>query len=69
MILGDGPGQAVSGRSLARMGDGSVVLPLTAPGVGAAATLVMLTVMKELPATLFLRPTGFETGSHLLAAD
>lgn len=39
----------------------SVVLPLTAPGVGAAATLVMLTVMKELPATLFLRPTGFDT--------
>lgn len=34
---------------------------LVLPGVGAAATLVFLTVMKELPATLFLRPTGFDT--------
>ncbi|MCD9624039.1 ABC transporter permease [Rhabdothermincola salaria] len=38
-----------------------VVLRLAAPGIAAAATLVFLTVMKELPATLFLRPTGFDT--------
>jgi iron(III) transport system permease protein len=38
-----------------------IVLPLTAPGAGAAATLVFLTIFKELPATLFLRPTGFDT--------
>jgi iron(III) transport system permease protein len=38
-----------------------VTARLAAPGLGAAATLVFLTVMKELPATLFLRPTGFET--------
>jgi iron(III) transport system permease protein len=39
----------------------AVTARLSAPGVGAAATLVLLTVMKELPATLFLRPTGFDT--------
>jgi iron(III) transport system permease protein len=38
-----------------------VTARLAAPGLAAAATLVFLTVMKELPATLFLRPTGFET--------
>jgi iron(III) transport system permease protein len=38
-----------------------VVLPLVAPGLAAGAALVFLTVMKELPATLLLRPTGFET--------
>jgi len=39
----------------------SVTLPLIAPGVVAGAALVFLTTMKELPATLLLRPTGFET--------
>jgi iron(III) transport system permease protein len=39
----------------------SITARLAAPGLGAAATLVFLTIMKELPATLFLRPTGFET--------
>jgi iron(III) transport system permease protein len=39
----------------------SVTARLAAPGIGAAATLVFLTIMKELPATLFLRPTGFDT--------
>jgi iron(III) transport system permease protein len=51
-------------RSLGRTSWGawrSVTLRLAAPGIGAAATLVFLTVMKELPATLFLRPTGFDT--------
>ena len=38
-----------------------VVLPLVAPGLVAGAALVFLTTMKELPATLMLRPTGFET--------
>ena len=39
----------------------SVTLPLIAPGVVAGIALVFLTSMKELPATLLLRPTGFET--------
>ena len=39
----------------------SVTLPLIAPGVAAGAALVFLTTMKELPATLILRPLGFET--------
>ncbi|WP_225334204.1 ABC transporter permease [Halomicrobium urmianum] len=38
-----------------------VVLPLVAPGIVAGGALVFLTTMKELPATLMLRPTGFET--------
>ncbi|PSP95583.1 iron ABC transporter permease [Halobacteriales archaeon QS_4_62_28] len=38
-----------------------VVLPLVAPGIAAGAALVFLTTMKELPATLMLRPPGFET--------
>jgi iron(III) transport system permease protein len=31
------------------------------PGIGLGALLVFLTAMKELPATLMLRPTGMET--------
>jgi iron(III) transport system permease protein len=38
-----------------------VTAPLVAPGVGAGMALVFLTCMKELPATLLLRPTGFDT--------
>ncbi len=38
-----------------------ITLPLAGPGIAAGAMLVFLTVMKELPATLVLRPTGFET--------
>ncbi|WP_261624680.1 ABC transporter permease [Nesterenkonia marinintestina] len=38
-----------------------VTLPLMAPGIGAGAMMVMLTAIKELPATLMLRPTGFDT--------
>ena len=34
---------------------------LASPGVAAGALLVMLTAMKELPATLLLRPTGLDT--------
>lgn len=38
-----------------------VVLPLVRPGALAGMALVFLTVMKELPATLLLAPTGFDT--------
>jgi iron(III) transport system permease protein len=51
-------------RTLGRTPTGAfraVVLPLIAPGVAAGAALVFLTSMKELPATLLLSPTGFET--------
>jgi len=39
----------------------SVTLPLIAPGIVTGAALVFLTSMKELPATLLLRPLGFDT--------
>ncbi|MDQ3992259.1 MAG: ABC transporter permease subunit, partial [Actinomycetota bacterium] len=39
----------------------SVTLPLAAPGVLTGAALVFLSAMKELPATLLLRPIGFDT--------
>ncbi|MFB6178686.1 MAG: ABC transporter permease [Halorientalis sp.] len=39
----------------------SVTLPLILPGVAAGGALVFLTTMKELPATLMLRPLGFDT--------
>ena len=39
----------------------SIVFPLVAKPALAGAALVFLTAMKELPATLLLRPTGFET--------
>lgn len=39
----------------------SVTLPVIAPGTLAGAALVAVTVMKELPATLVLRPIGVET--------
>jgi iron(III) transport system permease protein len=38
-----------------------VTLPIIAPGIGAGTALVFLTCMKELPATLLLRPTGMDT--------
>mgnify|MGYP000120720075 CR=1 FL=1 len=38
-----------------------VTLPLILPGVTAGAALVFLTTMKELPATILLRPAGFDT--------
>lgn len=38
-----------------------ITLPLAAPGIWVGFLLVLLTAMKELPATLMLRPTGFET--------
>ncbi len=39
----------------------TLVLPLILPGMLAGAGLVFLTSMKELPATLLLRPIGYET--------
>lgn len=38
-----------------------VVLPIASPGLVAAIALIALTVIKELPLTLLLRPTGTET--------
>jgi iron(III) transport system permease protein len=38
-----------------------VTLPLARPGLLAGAALVFLTSLKELPATLVLRPAGFDT--------
>lgn len=38
-----------------------VSFPLILPGIVAAAALVFLEAMRELPATLLLRPTGFDT--------
>jgi len=38
-----------------------VTLPLALPGLGIGALLVAITTMKELPATLLLRPIGFDT--------
>ena len=51
-------------RSLGRTPAGvlrSVTLPLAMPGIAAGFALAMLTCMKELPATLLLRPTGLDT--------
>jgi iron(III) transport system permease protein len=39
----------------------AVVLPLARSGMLAGAALVFLSTVKELPATLLLRPIGFET--------
>nr|WP_313896306.1 iron ABC transporter permease [Streptomyces sp. YIM 98790] len=38
-----------------------VTLPLAAPGVAAGAALTFVVIMKELPATLLLRPSGMDT--------
>jgi iron(III) transport system permease protein len=53
-----------AGRILGETSVGSfrrITLPLVRSGVIAGAALVFLTTMKELPVTLILRPTGFET--------
>ncbi|NQX88218.1 MAG: iron ABC transporter permease [Halioglobus sp.] len=50
-VLGAGPGEAFR----------RVTLPLTRRGIVAGAALVFLEAMRELPATLLLAPTGFET--------
>jgi iron(III) transport system permease protein len=38
-----------------------VIVPAARPGILSAGAFVALTVIKELPATLILRPTGIET--------
>ncbi|WP_018984235.1 ABC transporter permease [Salinimonas chungwhensis] len=50
-LLGASPGEAFR----------RITLPLTYRGMVAGAALVFLEVMRELPATLMLGPTGFET--------
>ena len=55
----DEAARTLGGGRLRRLA--TVDLPLMAPGLGAAAGLVLLSVMKELPATLLLAPTGFPT--------
>ncbi|MFD1515620.1 ABC transporter permease [Halomarina rubra] len=58
--LGDPPGRAFR----------RVTLPLVLPGVLGGAALVFLTTMKELPATLLLRPAEFDTlVTHLWSAE
>ncbi len=49
--LGRGPVRATT----------AVVLPLARSGILAGAALVFLSTIKELPATLLLKPIGFET--------
>ncbi|MBC7202395.1 MAG: iron ABC transporter permease, partial [Pusillimonas sp.] len=46
-----------------------VHLPLLRPALGAAALLVFVDTMKELPATLLLRPVNFETLATWLYAE
>jgi iron(III) transport system permease protein len=58
------PALPEAARTLGRTSAGafrSVTLPLIAPGLFGGAALVFLTTMKELPATLLLRPSGFKT--------
>ncbi len=58
------PNMDMAGRSLG-VGKGGVLrrihLPLIRGGLSAAALLVFVDVMKEMPATLLLRPFGYET--------
>ena len=59
-------------RSLGRSATGTlgaVHLPLLRPALAAGALLVFVDTMKELPATLMLRPMNFETLATWLYAD
>ena len=57
-------------RRRRRPGPGSSPVSLSArrlgPGLVTGGGLVLLTTMKELPATLILRPVGFETLATLI---
>jgi iron(III) transport system permease protein len=58
------PALEEAGRSLGRSRAGvlaTVTLPLVWRGLAAGGALVFLTAMKELPATLLLRPAGHDT--------
>ena len=61
----------MAARSLGESTRGTMLrvhLPLLKPSLGAAAILVFVDCMKELPATLLLRPFGFETlATHIYA--
>jgi iron(III) transport system permease protein len=63
-LLAVPPALEEAGRTLGR-GQAAVLLTLTLPmvrsGLLAGGGLVFLTTLKELPATLILRPIGFET--------
>ncbi len=53
-----------AGRTLGENGAGvlrKITLPIIRPGLFAGGALVFLTAMKELPATLLLSPTGYNT--------
>ncbi|MFB6136864.1 MAG: ABC transporter permease [Halobacteriaceae archaeon] len=63
-VLGVDPDLPAAARTLGRSPVGAfraVTLPLIAPGVLAGGALVFLSTMKELPVTLLVRPTGFDT--------
>ena len=63
-ILQVDPKVVEAGRTLGESPLGAfrrITFPLTRSGIVAGAALVFLTTMKELPVTLILRPSGFET--------
>lgn len=63
-LLQVGPRVEEAGRALGksrRQVFAKITAPLISRGAAAGMALVFLTAMKELPATLLLRPTGFET--------
>ena len=63
-LLQVNPGLEEAARSLGRRPLRvltTVTLPLVGPGILAGASLVFLVTIKELPATLLLSPTGFQT--------
>jgi iron(III) transport system permease protein len=63
-LLQVNPSVEEAARGLGRSPAGvvaTVTAPLASSGILAGAALVFLTTMKELPATLLLSPTGFET--------
>src|SRR5690606_18860099 len=63
-LAGVSPSLDAAARSLGSTSLGvirSIHLPLIRPGVAAAVLLVFVDVMRELPATLILRPFNFET--------
>jgi iron(III) transport system permease protein len=63
-IEGVSPDLVRVARSLGESSFGAwrrVTLPLAMPGIAIGALLVAIATMKELPATLLLRPTGVNT--------
>lgn len=71
-LLQVSPSLEEAARSLGERSTGvlrRVTLPLVSPGILAGAALVFLTCMKELPATLILSPTGFDTLSQAVWAN